>query len=106
MITFPVIDAADQKFSTIFNGRRVSIRLRFNHVSNRWSFDIAIDGNPVLHGRRIVTGVDLLYPFGFGIGVIFAHSETNKEPNREFLANGLIKIYHTTEQEVDAALAS
>ena len=52
MIEFKITDAADQKFSTIINNRRVTFRFRFNHYADSWTFDLALDGDYVLHGRR------------------------------------------------------
>ena len=106
MIRFTITKDSDQKFSTIMNGRRVTIRLWYANFNDRWSADISVDGDPVLHGRKIVSGVDLLAAFDFGIGVIFSHSENSSEPNRDNLPNGLVKIYHATQEEVDAAISA
>lgn len=106
MIEFTVSDVSDQQFSTVINNQRVTIRLWYSNFNNRWSADISIDGEPVLHGRRIVTGSDLLASYDFGIGVIFANSEKNHEPGRDQLPNGLVKIYHATQEEVNASVAA
>ena len=106
MIQLPVIDTADQKFSLVINGQRVSIRIRYNATSARWSFDLSIDGDAVVHGRRIVTGVDLLAPFNLNVGVIFAFSERGGSPDRTNLPNGNVKIYHATRQEVEQVNAA
>lgn len=108
MIYFDIADEADQKFATTLNGRRVSIRLRYNPTVDRWSFDLSLDGVAVLHGHRIVKGVDLLAAYNFGIGVLFAasDSEGDPEPNRGNLPLGLVKIFHATQEEVNAAMAS
>lgn len=105
MISFKIADAADQKFSTILNNRRVTFRLRFNHTSKRWSFDMALDGDYVLHGRRIVPNVDLIEPFKFGVGVIFAYSVNGGTPGRQELVDGRVKLYQVSEAQRDAALA-
>lgn len=104
MIEFTVINEADQQFGTVINGRRVTLRLRYNVTSDRWSFDLSIDDLPVLHGRKIVTGVDLLAPFGFGLGAIFAVPEKEgSEPDRTNLVNGNVRLYHATDAEIAAA---
>ncbi len=104
MEVFRIIDAADQQFGTIINGRRVTIRLRYNPSNDRWSFDLAIDDKPVLHGRRIVTGVDLLAPFDFGLGVIFAAAITpGAIPDRQALPAGTVKLFHASDEEAAAA---
>lgn len=105
MINFRIADSADQKFSTIINRRRVTFRLRFNYVSSRWSFDLALDGDYVLHGRRIVPNVDLVDPFKFGIGIIFAYSVNGDLPARQQLVDGRVKLYQATAEELKNAVA-
>lgn len=107
MMVFNIIDAADQQFGTIINNQRVTIRLRWNLSSERWSFDLAIDDLPVLTGRRIVCGIDLLSPFNFGIGAIFAlPAVPGAEPGREELPAGDVRLYHATQAEIDAERAT
>lgn len=103
MITFKIADEADQQFATVLNGRRVTIRLRYNVMTDRWSFDLSIDDLPVLHGRRIVTGIDLLEPFQFGIGMIVAAPiKQGSLPDRDDLPNGNVKLFHLMEDELAA----
>lgn len=105
MIKFRIEDQPDQQFSAILERRRVTLRLRYNVTSARWSFDIAIDDVPVLHGRRIVTGVDLLKPFNLGIGVIFAASanlDRETAPDLTSLVDGSVNLYQTTVAEIES----
>lgn len=107
MMVMNVVDAADQQFGAIFGERRVTVRIRYNPTSDRWSFDLAIDDVPVLHGRRIVPFVDLLKPFDLGIGAVFAIPVTvDAEANRENLPSGAVRLYHATQDEIDAAKAA
>lgn len=106
MIEFRIINEPRQKFSVLLGSRRVTFNLWYNRTSDRWSMDLAIDGAPVLHGRRIVTGVDLLAPFNFGIGVIFALSDIGALPGRDSLPSGTVKLYYATQEEADAAVAA
>lgn len=105
MIELNIADVADQKFSTIINSQRVTFRLRYNYVADFWSFDLALDGDYVLHGRRIVPNVDLIKPFKFGIGILFAYSVNDEHPGRQALPSGTVKFYQVSEAERDAALA-
>lgn len=105
MIEFTIADEADQQFATILNGRRVTIRLRYNVTTDRWSFDLAIDDEPVLHGRRIVIGVDLLKSFNLALGSLFALPVDSTNPGRTELPRGRVRLYHATEAEIAAALA-
>jgi hypothetical protein len=106
MNVFNVTDHADQQFGTIINNRRVTFRLRYNQSNDRWSFDLSIDDQPVLHGRRIVTGVDLLAPFNLGLGKIIAAVVTpGAVPDRNALPAGEVRIYHLTEDEAEALAA-
>lgn len=106
MIEFKITDEADQQFSTVVNDQRVTFRLWYTVFNNRWSLDVSIDGEPVLHGRKIVAGTDLLAAFDFNIGVLFAYSEKNHEPGRDELPDGLVTLYHATQGEIDASVAS
>ena len=104
MIVFTIVDAADQQFGTIINNRRVTIRLRWNLMAGRWSFDLAIDDLPVLTGRRIVLGIDLLAPFDFGIGAIFAVAAVpGAQPGRDELPAGDVRLYQASQEEIAAA---
>jgi hypothetical protein len=109
MIEFDIIDEADQQFGAILDDRRVTMRLRYNTVSERWSLDLSIDDLPVMVGRRLVVGVDLLEAFNFGIGVMFVlpiETKPDAPPNRENLPDGIVKLYHATDAEVATALGS
>lgn len=106
MIEFKILDEPRQRFSVILNFRRVTFDLWYNPTSDRWSFDMALDGEPVLSGRRIVTGVDLIAPFHFDIGSIFAYSPLGLDPDRNNLPQGLVKLYYATQEEIDAAVAA
>ncbi|TBZ81425.1 phage baseplate plug family protein [Rhizobium leguminosarum] len=107
MNVFNVVDYADQQFGTIINGRRVTIRLRYNASSDRWSFDLSIDNLPVLTGRRVVTGVDLLAPFDLGLGAICAYAVTpGAVPDRAALPAGTVLVVQVSEDEIAAAVAA
>jgi hypothetical protein len=96
-------DHADQQFGTIINGRRVTMRIRKNPTTDRCTLDLSIDDQPVLHGRKIVTGVDLLAPFDFGLGVIFAASAvSDTAPTLEALVGGSVRVFSATDAEVEA----
>jgi len=106
MIEFKLLKEPKQKFSVLLGSRRVTFTIWYNQTSDRWSFDLAVDGAPVLHGRRIVTGVDLLAPFGLGIGILFAWSDSGAPADRYGIMEGLVKLYHTTQEEIDASVAA
>lgn len=107
MIQLSVSTDPDQKFSIILNGLRVTLRLRYNPTNDRWSFDLSLDDQPVLLGRRIVTGCDLLAAYDFGIGMIFAAPIVpDANPDRANLPNGSVGLFQISEEELDAAVAS
>lgn len=107
MIEFTIADEADQLFSTILNDQRVTIRLRYNEKSDRWSFDLSVDDLPVLLGVRIVTETDLLDPYNLGLGVLFAVPSNSEPlvPDRANLPSGLVRVYHASDAEVAEALS-
>ncbi len=101
MQVFTISNHPDQIFSAIINNRRVTFRLRYSAVTDRWSFDLSLDDTPVLYGRRIVTGIDLLAPFDFGIGIIAAGGMTDQAvPDRNTLPSGEVIFFQATEDEV------
>ena len=107
MIRFNVIDAADQQFGAILNRRRVTIRLRYNPSTDRWSLDLSIDNLPVLHGQRVVLGVDLLGGYGFNIGQLFAWPMVEGAmPDRTNLPNGNVRLYYVSDDEAANAAIS
>lgn len=111
MQKFSIIDAADQQFGTIVSGRRMTIRVRYNPSSDRWSFDLSLDDQPVLQGRRIVTGADLLdavrvlfiRKFSFDIGSLFAVSaKAGSAPDRQALPSGGVELIYFSTEEIQA----
>lgn len=107
MIEFTVSDDADQLFSTILNDQRVTMRLRYNEKSDRWSLDLSVDDLPVLLGVRVVTETDLFDPYNLNLGVLFAIPSNSEPlvPNRTNLPAGLVRLYHARDEEVAEALA-
>lgn len=91
-----IIDASGQVVSTVANGLKVTIRLRYNVQAQRFAMDLAIDETDVLKGRKVVSEVDLLAPFAFGIGSIFA-ADVDRKGRPATLANfvnGTVKLFH------------
>lgn len=102
-----IIDHARQRFAVVLNNRRVTFEVWYSRYTNRWSFDLMIDNGPILQGRRIVLGVDLLRPFNFGVGAVFALADLEgAEPGRDELPRGAVRLYHATQEEIDAAVAA
>lgn len=100
----PIIDAPSQLFTTTLSGRRCDFLVNYSTWSDRWSFDLSIDGVVVLSGRRIVLGVDLIAPFGFGIGSLIASpwGEDEAEPGRTELPSGRVRLFHYDPTEAAA----
>jgi hypothetical protein len=95
----PVIAAPAQRLATVLAGRSCELSLRYNGWTDRWSFDLAIGGVMRLEGRRIVTGVDLIAAFEFGIGKLVAVDWEGKGalPGRTELPAGRIRLLHYDE---------
>jgi hypothetical protein len=85
-----------QIFSLVVDGQKVSLRLRYNTHSERFSMDLSIDETPRLTGRKVVTNVDLLKPFDFGIGSIFAAAPDGSpvKPTIDAFAARQVRLYH------------
>ena len=108
MREFVLNTAPDQEFTTVLNERRCTLRFRYSPTTNRWNFDLRIGYEQVLFGRRVVTGVDLLGWFNFGIGGIFAADFEGKgaQPGRTEIPERRIRIYHIAPAEIEELLAS
>lgn len=108
MNEFRISTDPDQQFGATLNNSRVTLRLRYNPLPDRWSFDLSIDDVPILTGRRIVVGVDLLaaYP-SINLGAIFAADVVaGSVPNRADLPNGKVKLFQASDAEIiNAVLA-
>lgn len=91
----PVLDQPGQMFSTVTNGRKITIRLRYNTVTDRFSMDLSIDEQPALTGVKLVSNVDFLEPFDFDIGKMFVAGVRNAEtePTLAAFAEGRVKLY-------------
>lgn len=104
-----LIDSPSQILSMRLNDRAVRFHFKFNTVSERWTFDLYIDNALVLAGRKVVVDTNLISPFATfnTLGILFATDPENQAnvPNRTNLPAGLVRFFHTTVEEVQAALA-
>lgn len=100
----PIIDAPSQAFTTTLSGRRCDFVINYSTWADRWSFDLDVDGARVLSGRKIVLGVDLVQPFGLGIGNLIAApwGDDAAEPGRTELPSGRVRLFHFDDEEVAA----
>lgn len=106
MIEISVSSEHDQTFGIVLENRRVVMRLRWNVTANRYHMDLAINDTPVMVGRRVVVGADLIDQFSFGIGRIFVSGRTvDIEPTPEAFAAGEVRMLQATDAEIVAALA-
>lgn len=90
-----VTDHPDQEFTTLIAQQRCTFRFRWNVWDEAWSFDLKLGDTDVLFGRKVVLGVDLIKPFNFNIGVIFAVDTEDKGnvPNRTNLPLRIVRIF-------------
>jgi hypothetical protein len=94
---FILNDNPEQKITTILNGKRCTVRFRYNVTTDRWTFDLRIGDQDVLFGRRIVEGADLLGPFGFDVGGMIAVSFDGGPPSRNALPERRVRFYNVQE---------
>ena len=104
MQEFTFTSDPDQKFSATLGNRRVTFRFRWNHLSDRWAFDLYQDDAPILHARRVVLGVDLFAAFGLGLGRLFAWAPNGDDPDRYALSDGRVRLIHMTDDEFEGLL--
>jgi hypothetical protein len=99
----PVTSAPNQSFVTTLMGKECRFVLRHARRIDRWSFDLEVDGVAVIRGRRIVRGVNLVRPFGAGIGEIIAISfDGVSEPTLADLPSGRARLLHVDPDAMEA----
>ena len=98
--------APDQRLSAVLDARRATFRFRFNAWAGRWHFDMALDDQPVIYGRRIVTNRNLLPEIVFP-GRLFAYVYGGgSQPGLADFASGAAALFYVSEDELAAALAA
>lgn len=99
--------APDQRLSVIVDGRRSTFRFRFNAWAQRWHFDMALDDQPVIYGRRVVSGRNLI-PGVVLPGKLFAYvyAGNGSQPGLGDFASGAADLFYVGEAELETALAA
>jgi len=82
----------------------VQITLRWMPIIAKWTLTLDISGQRRVTNRIIVKGCDLLQPYRLGLGVIVAGGSADL--TRDSLPAGDVRLYHATQEEWNAALAS
>lgn len=100
MQLIPVTVEADQRFSVTMVGQRVSLRLRYNTLIDRWSVSVSIDDEPLLDGRRMTLNRNAFVGVLDNLGSLFLYSETVVDPNFDNVSDGTVKLYHADPDEV------
>lgn len=97
----------DQRLSVVLDARRVTFRFRYNALDGRWYFDMALDDQPVLSGRRVVAHRNLL-PADVLPGRLFAYVYANDglQPGRDAFTDGTAALFYVAETELAEALAA
>jgi len=104
IVELPIISAASQIFTTVLSNRLCMFLVNFSETSKRWSFDLWIENEIALQGRRIVTGVDLIAPFEFGIGELHAVPvQPGIEPGRDELPAERVRFVQVVYSDDEAA---
>lgn len=94
----PILSTPSQEFSTVLNGQDCQFKVQYNRWNDRWSFDLTINDELKLSGRRIVIGTDLIQPFDLGIGELWAfRTNEGAEPDRTQLPDGLVRLVSVQE---------
>ena len=95
IVEIPVIDAPRQSLSTVLNGVPVDMHIAFNEFAGMWAFGVAMDGVWRVAGRFLIPGVDLLKPFGLGLGkpALIDMIGDGSKPGRTEVPAGLFRLY-------------
>lgn len=81
--------------------QRLGFHFKYVTLIDRWVFDFYIDDTPVLCGRKVVLGTNLLAPHAFRVGALFALDMEGKgdEPGLEAITDESIRLFHLSELE-------
>ncbi len=103
MTIIPVGLAASQVFSMILETRKVTIRLVYIALLDRWTIDLDRDEVTILSGQRLVTGIDMLGAYNFKLGALFciAGDGPGDDPGRNDFEERL-QLIHVSEDEIEA----
>jgi hypothetical protein len=101
MQIIPVVAAYDQAVSLIMGAQRVTLRLWYNVTTERWNLDLSRDGAPVLTGKRMPLGTDVLAAHGLGMGALLFHSDKpGAVADYESVVSGAVQLIHVEPEEL------
>ncbi len=105
IVELHLIDEPYQRIKTAMNGQIVELYFKYNTQTDHWTLDVYKDGKPLLSGRKLVLGIDLLGRYNFGLGsLVCSHitsKETVSEPNRYNLVNGDVRVFTVWKEDVE-----
>lgn len=102
MLRLPVSNLPKQSFSFAVDGTTYGITLLYNTIDSNWFMDFAVNDKPLITGRRVVHGVNLVN--GYQGCIIFAlNASGNDTPiTYDSLIAGNTRLYYTTLAELAA----
>lgn len=97
-----------ERVTATLEGRTISLRVRYSSEFELWTLDLAEtapgeDETPLLTGRRITLGNDLLGGLNLRLGALYAidTTGTGTDPSAGDLGSR-VQIYHLTTAEIEA----
>lgn len=110
MTRIPITAEPYQQFQVDLEGRLITMRVRFGHLTDAWTFDI-LDEDLVdlVRGKRITLRTDLLRGHAWQLGglVAVASHDLGDDPGAgDFGVDGRVNLFHLSEAEVAAAKAA
>jgi hypothetical protein len=110
MKRIPFTGYTRERLTTTIEGRTISLRVRYSSESESWFLDLAetqpgTEETPLLSGRRITLGNDLLGSLDLRLGALYAIDTTGAgvDPGAGDLGSRVL-IYHLTEAELAAGV--
>lgn len=101
MQVIPVTADYNQAVSFIANGQRVTLRLLYSVTTERWSFDLSQDDEPIVEGKRLLCGTDALAAHDLGLGaLLFYPTVAGLEPNFANVTTGRVELIHVEPDEL------
>lgn len=107
MIEIPIGLQPRQSMDLVFEGTAVTLKLGYSNLTDTWRFDLlnrsTDPATPLLRGVPVVTGLDLLAPYGLSLGAMAAVAveRPGEDPGRDDLGTR-VRLIHGSEDEFES----
>ena len=105
MIEIPIINQTYQEFTITLHNVVCDFIISYNTISKFWSFDLRVNNDWVILGKRILDNIELLAPIrveGLTALIVTKVNENSNLPlNRETFVNGEYVLSYVEAQDLE-----